>query len=56
MKVFIQSIVAQILLNPYIRQFLPKKVGGFPMSCFLSLNYLSSSSALHSAMSCRTPS
>lgn len=61
MKVFIQSIVAQILLNPYIfwrgyQAIPPQKVGGFPISCFLSLNYLSSSSALHSAMSCRTPS
>lgn len=47
MKVFIQSIVAQILLNPYIfwrgyQAIPPKRVGGFLISCFLSLNYQSS--------------
>ena len=61
MKIFIQSIVAQILLNPYIfwrgyQAIPPKKSWRIPYILFLSLNYLSSSSALHSAMSCRTPS
>lgn len=59
MKVFIQSIVAQILLNPYIfwrgyQAIPPKRVGGFLISCFLSLNYQSSFSDLRSAMYCRT--
>ena len=58
MKVFIQSIVAQILLNPYIfwrgyQAIPPKKSWRIPYILFLSLNYQSSFSALHSAMYCR---
>lgn len=47
MKVFIQSIVAQILLNPYIfwrgyQAIPPKKSWRIPYILFLSLNYQSS--------------
>lgn len=59
MKVFIQSIVAQILLNPYIfwrgyQAIPPKKSWRIPYILFLSLNYQSSFSDLRSAMYCRT--
>lgn len=59
MKVFIQSIVAQILLNPYIfwrgyQAIPPKKSWRIPYILFFILELSIFFSDLRSAMYCRT--